>query len=67
MKRGSALVSFTVGSFTPALAMACPAAKWACTSSCSANMAEYASAVGFGLLAGLGSVALEAWVKSRRQ
>ena len=60
--------SVIAATLTPALAMACPEAarRAACASACSTHATEYVSAIGFGLVAGIGSAALEAWLKSRR-
>ena len=59
----ASLVAF----LTPAIAMACPSATaTACGShSCGSGLAGYVTAVGFGLLAGMGSIAVERATKRR--
>lgn len=56
-----------VSVFVPVLAMACPAAARSAGACCGSSYGEYASTFGIGLLAGVGSVALEsAWRKKKR-
>jgi hypothetical protein len=47
----------------PAAAQACPSA--ACASGCSTSMSSYLAALGVGLLAGIGSVRLERFWKTK--
>lgn len=52
--------------FTPALALACPSANTACGAhACGFQFGGYVTAVGFGLLAGMGSIAVERATKRR--
>jgi hypothetical protein len=46
------------------VAIACPAAARSC---CGSSLGEYASTFGIGLLAGVGSVALESAIRNRKR
>ena len=60
-------VASLVAFLTPAIAMACPsAAATACGShACGSGFGGYLTAVGFGLLAGMGSIAVERRLKKK--
>ena len=60
----AALLSGMATLFVPVLAMACPAAARSC---CGSSLGEYASTFGIGLLAGVGSVALESAIRKRKR
>ncbi len=51
--------------FTPALAVACPSAMACGSHACGFQFGGYVTAVGFGLLAGVGSIAVERATKRR--
>jgi hypothetical protein len=56
-------VASLVAFLTPAIAMACPSA---CGShACGSALSGYVTAVGFGLLAGMGSIAVERRFKKK--
>ena len=61
------LAAFTAGVvalFVPVVALACPAAARSC---CGSSLSEYASTFGVGLLAGVGSVALESALRKKKR
>jgi hypothetical protein len=64
----SKAAGFAIGLFTmivPVLAMACPGARG--TACCGSAFGEYASQFGIGLLAGVGSVAIESALRKRKR
>jgi len=60
MKLTTSLVAF-VAFLVPAAASACPSA--ACATGCGAGMSSYLAALGVGLLAGIGSVSVERFLR----
>jgi hypothetical protein len=67
MSKARALVLGLVGvvsMLVPAIALACPAARASC---CGSSLGEYASQFGLGLLAGVGSVAVESALRKRKR